>query len=63
MKKRFWALVLCLSTLMLMQGCSVTDALDRGSDMLVSTSQPEASTDEVYKIPKKEAPDLSSRTR
>ena len=59
MKKRLIAVLMCLSTLMLMQGCSVTDALDRGSDMLVSTSQPEASTDEVYKIPKKEAPDLT----
>ena len=59
MKKRLLAIVLCLSTLMLMQGCSLTQVLDKGSDMLVSATESETSTEEVYKIPQKEEVDLS----
>ena len=62
MKKRILALLLCLSTLMLMQGCSITKVLDKDMDMLVSAEEPEASTDEVYKIPQKDDADTEIET-
>ena len=57
MKKRILALLLCLSTLMLMQGCSITKVLDKDMDMLVSAEEPETTPDDVYKIPQKDDAD------
>ncbi len=57
MKKKLIVLLLCISTMMLIAGCSITKVLDKDMDMLVSSDEPETSSKDVYKIPKKE-PDL-----
>ena len=62
MKKRLLALLLCLSTLMLMHGCSITKVLDKDMDMLVSAEEPETTPDDVYKIPQKDDADTEIET-